>query len=89
MEELIWHKVSEEEKIEIKQNAKTILEKFSKKLVNIKNEEKHFKSSISKDGLREQGEPWKTIQEFKDITMLNAPFVDEGCITAEKANWNK
>ena len=68
--------------------VKSLLDNFSDKLNKIKTEDSHFSSSESKNGLREEGSPWKTEQEFKDLTMLIAPFVEKEFIVAEKASWN-
>jgi hypothetical protein len=68
--------------------VKSLLDNFSDKLNKIKTTESHFKSSESNSGLREEGSPWKTEQEFKDLTMLNAPFVEKNFIVGEKMKWN-
>ena len=68
--------------------VKSLLETFSDKLDKIKTKESHFKSSESENGLRKEGEAWKTENEFRDLTMLNAPFVEKEFIVAEKASWN-
>ena len=82
-----WHQVSEKEKQNIQEQAKKIMQNFGKKLEKIKVEGKHFSSSNSKSGTREQGKPWKTDPDFRDIMMLNAPFVEDDSIVAEKAGW--
>lgn len=69
--------------------VKTLLDNFSDKLSKIKTKESHFNSSESKNGLREEGSSWKTEEEFKELTMLNAPFVEKEFIVAEKASWDK
>ncbi len=89
MDETTWHEVSDKEREEIKKNAKDILKDFSKKLNAINCDKKHFESSISNNGLREEGECWETEEDFRDLTLLNAPFVEDEFITAEKASWNK
>lgn len=88
MKEQFWHKVSDEEKQRITEDTKKLLEDFSKKLEKINTNETHFSSWINKEGLREKGEPWKTDLEFKEISLLNAPFVEDDFIRAEKAKWN-
>lgn len=67
--------------------VKELLDNFSDKLNKIKPSES--KSSVSEEGLRDEGSPWKAEQEFRDITMLNAPFVEKDFVVAEKASWNK
>ena len=85
----LWHEVSEKEKEEIRANAKKMLESFSKKLTSIKGIEEHFESSESKDGQREEGKPWQTAPEFRDLFFLNAPFVEDEFIVSEKGGWKK
>ena len=81
-----WHKVSEEEKEEIKRDAKKLLDDFSKKLEKIKTKEGHF----SKDsGMRIEGSGWKTNEDFKDTMFDNAPLVEDDLILAEKGGWKK
>ena len=85
----IFHKVSEKEKEEIRKNSKKLLDKFASKLEKIKAPEGHFESSANPEGVREQGEPWKTDPAFHDLMLLNAPFVDEDSLVAEKGGWKK
>jgi hypothetical protein len=80
----LWHEVSDKEKEEIRIDAKQLLEKFGAKLTKIKAPEGHFKNG---SGMREDGDGWKTDQEFRDLMLLNAPFVEEDFIVAEKGGW--
>jgi predicted Asp-tRNA(Asn)/Glu-tRNA(Gln) amidotransferase subunit C len=88
-ENSLWHSVSESEKEQIRKDSKELLQKFSKKLSNIKGVEEHFVSSVSKNGRRDNGEPWKTDKEFKEHFFSNAPFVENEFIVAEKGDWKK
>ncbi len=81
-----WHKVSEKEKQEIQKQAKKILNDFSSALEKVKTSETHPEQG---SGMREQGEPWQTDQNFRDIMFSNAPFVDDDSIVAEKGEWKK
>lgn len=81
-----YHKISEKEKEEIRRNAKKLLNEFSKKIKTIKTKDKHFENS---ENLREEGEGWETDKNFKDITLENAPFVEDNAIIAEKGAWKK
>ncbi|MCH7850375.1 MAG: hypothetical protein IH845_01905 [Nanoarchaeota archaeon] len=81
-----YHKVNESEKEEIRKESKTLLEKFGKKLEKISSKEGHFERG---SGFREEGSGWTTDQEFKDLTLLNAPFVEDNFIVAEKGSWKK
>ena len=64
-----WHKVSEAERAEISKQAKKLMDEFSNKLEKIKIKESHFESSTNKDGMREQGTPWKTDPTFRDLML--------------------
>lgn len=79
-----YHKVSEKEKKDIKTQAKKLLDEFASKLEKVKVKESHFKSDT---GMREEGDGWDTNQEFRDITLANAPFVDDDFIVSEKGGW--
>ena len=81
-----WHEVSDDERAEILENSKHLLEEFGSKLDKIKVEEKHFESG---EGLRDEGEPWKTDGGFRDLMLLNAPFVEDDFLVAEKGGWKK
>ena len=82
----LWHEVSEEEKEKIRKESKKLLNEFASKLSKIKAPEKHFENA---SGTREDGEGWKTDSEFRDLTLLNAPFVEDDFIIAEKGGWKK
>jgi len=79
-----WHKVSEKEKQEIQRDSKKLLNEFAKKLEKIKAPEGHFENN---SGSRQEGTGWNTDPDFKDIMMLNAPFVEDDSIVAEKGRW--
>ena len=86
MSNSLWHVVNEEERETIRQDSKSLMAEFASKLSKIKTSESHFENDT---GFREQGEPWKTPQDFKDLTLLNAPFVEDDFIVAEKGGWKK
>jgi long-subunit acyl-CoA synthetase (AMP-forming) len=79
-----WHEVSEKEREKIKSDSKKLLDDFSKKLEKIKSKEKHFSQER---GFREEGEPWKIDEEFKETMFSNAPFVEDNLIVAERGGW--
>jgi len=83
-ENALWHRVSEKEKEEIKLQAKKIMDEFAKKLEKIKVDEDVFESG---EGMRQEGEPWKTPEDFREIMFDNAPLVDNDSIVAEKGGW--
>ena len=82
----LWHEVTESEKEQIRKDSKSLMAEFSTKLSKIKTPEGHFENET---GFREEGSPWKTPQDFKDLTLLNAPFVEDDFIVAEKGAWKK
>lgn len=85
--EFAYHKVSENERDQIKKDSKKLLDEFSSKLDRIKTKEGHFFSSVSESGLRDEGKGWETDADFRDVTFCNAPASDEDSIVAEKGGW--
>ncbi|MAG39753.1 hypothetical protein CMI41_02190 [Candidatus Pacearchaeota archaeon] len=84
--EMTWHEVTEKEREEIRKKAKELLDGFSVKLEKINGKESHFEND---KGIRNQGRPWETLQEFRETTMSNAPFVENEFLVAEKGSWKK
>jgi hypothetical protein len=84
-----WHEVTDAEKKEIQKDTKSLLNEFSTKLASIKGIEEHFTSKVAENGQREEETPWKTQPDFRDLMFLNAPFVEDEFITAEKGGWRK
>lgn len=82
----IWHEVSEKEKEKIRKDSRKLMDDFGSKLKSIKTSDKHFENQ---GGTREEGDPWKTDSEFRDLFLLNAPFADEDFVFAEKGGWKK
>ena len=82
----LWHEVTEDEKEQIRKDSKALMSGFATKLSKIKTSDSHFENET---GFREEGEPWKTPTDFKDLTLLNAPFVEDDFIVAEKGGWKK
>jgi len=79
-----WHKVTEKEKEEIRKNSKNLLNEFASKLDKIKASESHFENDT---GTRKEGTGWNTDPDFRDLMFLNAPFVEDNSIVAEKGSW--
>jgi len=79
-----WHEVSEKEKEQIRKDSKKLLNEFASKLDKIKAKEGHFENE---SGTREEGDGWKTDEEFKSTMLSNAPFVEDNFIVAEKGGW--
>jgi len=82
----LWHEVTQEEKNQIKQEAKSLLTEFATKLQKIKAKEGHFENNL---GTREEGSGWKTDEEFRSTTLSNTPFVEDSFLVAEKGAWKK
>lgn len=82
----LWHEVSNKEKEKIRKESKSLLNEFASKLSKIKVTETHFENET---GTREEGNGWNTDPDFKDLTLLNAPFVEDDFIVAEKGGWKK
>ena len=83
-ENALWHKVTDEEKEEIRKNAKRVLDEFAHKLEKIKVEEELLENGY---GLRLEGQPWKTQEDFREIMFDNSPNVEDDSIVAEKGGW--
>lgn len=84
VENALWHRVSEQEKEDIKKDSKKIMDDFAKKLEKIKVEEAHF--SVG-DGMRDESSGWETDEDFRSIAFCNAPDVDGDFFVAEKGGW--
>ena len=68
----------------IVEQTKKLLDEFASKLSKVKAQEDHFDNGA---GAREEGEGWNTDPEFQDLMFLNAPFVEDDSIVAEKGGW--
>ena len=81
-----WHEVTEKEKEKIRKDSTQLLEKFGEKLKSIKSPKGHHENG---HGMREEGTGWNTNPDFRDLNFLNAPFVEEDFLVAEKGSWKK
>lgn len=85
-EKSLWHEVTNKEKEDIKKDVRHLLNEFASKLERTK----YPKLNPKKAGeLRSEGSGWKTDQDFRDLMFLNAPFVEDNLIIAEKGKWKK
>ena len=82
----LWRPVTEEEKKQIKQESKSLLNEFASKLKSIKASGAHHENN---SGSRPEGSGWQTDEEFKSTTFANAPFVEDNFLVAEKGAWKK
>ena len=81
----LWHKVSEKEKEEIKKQAKSIMESFSKRLSKVK-VSKEEPVIIREECERPEGEGVSLDMDRK-IMFENAPKKNKDFIIAEKKSW--
>ena len=96
-ESFTWHEVTEEGKEKIKNDAKKLLNEFASKLSKIKASAGHLAPNTkgyteqceNASGIRKEGDGWDTDLEFRDLMFLNAPFVEDDSIIAEKGGWKK
>jgi F0F1-type ATP synthase membrane subunit b/b' len=82
--DLLWRKVSEKEKEEIRKQAKRIIDNFSKKLEKIKEEIKDKKKNPKNPGREEGG---AQINIDREIMFENAPMRNKDFLIAEKGEW--
>ncbi len=83
--DFLFHKISEKEKQDIKDQAKKIMDSFSKKLLQIK-EDIPEPLIERENGERNEGEtPQNKID--RDIMFQNAPTKNKDFIIAEKGGW--
>ncbi|MBI5803310.1 hypothetical protein HY448_01335 [Candidatus Pacearchaeota archaeon] len=84
--DFLFHNVSEKEKEEIKQEAKDIMDSFSKKISKVK--KKIPESFIErKDFEREEKQGAECDNDFRRRMLENAPNKNESFIIAEKKKW--
>lgn len=84
--DFLFHKVSEKEKQEIKEQAKGIMDSFSKKLSKI--DKKIAEPLIERDkGERDEGVGRVCDKEFRKIMFENAPVKNDDFIIAERKSW--
>jgi hypothetical protein len=86
MTDFLWHKVSEKEKQGIKEQAKFIMDNFSKKLSKI---DKNIPESlIESDDIERKEKEFSTCGDFdREIMFENAPDKNEDFIFGEVKKW--
>jgi len=86
MTDFLFHKVNDKERQEIKEQAKSIIENFSKKLD--KANKKISESFIERDQMeRSEKNSKECDKEFRKLMFENAPNKNENFIIAEKKTW--
>jgi len=84
--DFLWHKVSEKEKQEIRNEAKKILDNFSKKLSKIDKKIKEF--SIERECGERDEKKGECDEDFSlKIMFKNAPDKEGDFILGEKKKW--
>lgn len=85
MTDFLWHKVSDEEKEQIKKQAKNIMDSFSDKLSKVG---KIKESLIERDECERQENDKGSLELDRDIMFENAPNKkDKEFIVGEKGGW--
>ena len=86
MTDFLWHEVSDKEKEQISNDAKKIMESFSKKLEGIGNVKE---SSIIREEFERLEGKEQVVKINRDIFFENAPKKnkDKGVLIAEKGVW--
>jgi hypothetical protein len=82
----VWHKVTEEEKEEIRKKAKNLLDEFSSKIAKIETPEA---KPEDKENLRSEGKGSEPNADFRELMFDNAPLVEDSLIIAETGAWKK
>ncbi|MBI2043565.1 hypothetical protein HYT25_04205 [Candidatus Pacearchaeota archaeon] len=84
--DFLWHSVSEKEKEEIKNQAKGIMDSFSKKLSSVK--EKIPEPSVEREEFeRVENEGNECDEDFRKRMFENAPNKNQNFILAERKSW--
>ncbi len=84
--DFLWHKVSDEEKREISEEAKNIMDSFSGKLSKIINKLPK-EAEIERDVFEREEGKIKPVEIDRDILFDNAPEKNEDFIIAERKKW--
>jgi len=84
--DFLWHEVSEKEKQEIKEQAKSIMDNFSRKLSKVS--KKMQESLVEREkSEREEREAGEGDSDFRKTIFENAPNKNKDFIIAEKKQW--
>lgn len=88
--DFIWHSISEEEKKKIQEQAKLVMDSFSKKLAKIEKEVKNIEVGVDREqGEREEGSVKVNDSDKinREIMFNNAPNKNDDFIIAERKEW--
>ena len=85
--DFLWHRVSEKEREEIKNQAKEIMDSFEKELKKVESEKIELgvkRKEQLRDETKTQNDP-----DFRKRFLENAPHKDGDLIKAEKGKWKQ
>lgn len=86
MSDFLFHNVSEEEKGEIKEEAKKIMDSFSRRLGKV--DEKISEPFVEREeGEREEVDRETVDEDFRKKIFENAPIKNKDFLIAEKKKW--
>ena len=86
-EMFLWRKISEQEKEEIKKQAKKIMDDFASALEKAKFDQRDYKTAEAEEQTRDEDKTKKANKDFKKIFFRNAPKKSLEYIEAEKGEW--
>lgn len=86
MQDFLWHSVSEQEKEEIKKEAKHLMDKFAKALEKVEKELVEQVGVKREKQLREEKIAGSDV-EFKKLFFKNVPEKEENFVKAERGKW--
>lgn len=85
-ETALWHKVSDDEKKEILEQAKEIMDNFHRALDKVENETVEVK--VERDECeRKETKANIASEEFRKAMFKNAGKIKDDCIEAERGKW--
>jgi Asp-tRNA(Asn)/Glu-tRNA(Gln) amidotransferase C subunit len=85
--DFLWHRVSEKEKTEIREQAKEIMNSFEKELKKVESQKIEL-GVMRKEQLRDETQT-QNDPDFRKRFLENAPHRDGDSIKAEKGSWKK
>ena len=86
--DFLWHKVTEKEKEEIKQQAKEMMNSFEKELKKVESEKVAIAGVERSHQLRDEKAAYCE-PEFRKLFFDNVPQKEGDFLSAEKGKWKK
>jgi len=87
MTDFLFHEVSEKEREEIRKQAKSIMDGFSKKLSKVEKMLPKDEGIERPEGERPEGEGIAGNESFREAMFENAPQKNKDFIVAERKKW--